>query len=104
MKTIGYVITFTFLFSLCCLCTAGEPVLQEGVKLQAAGKDINGQVGHLVPTVVDWNGDGKKDLIVGQFGGGSIGLYLNKGTDAAPVLDAVTYLKADGKPISLSAG
>ena len=79
-------------------------MLQEGIKLQAAGKDITGKVGHLVPSVVDWNGDGKKDLIVGQFGGGKIGLYLNKGTNAAPVLDAVTYLKADGKLISLSSG
>jgi hypothetical protein len=61
-----------------------ERELGSGVKLEAAGKPIDVEVGHLVPCVADWNGDGRKDLIVGQFVGGKIALYLNEGTDKAP--------------------
>lgn len=76
----------------------------EGVKLEAGGQAIDVEVGHLVPCVVDWNGDGKRDLVVGQFSGGKIRLYLNEGTDRAPKLGAFTYLEAGGKEISLPAG
>lgn len=78
--------------------------LAEGVRLTADGAPIDGQIGHLVPAVADWNGDGRKDLLVGQFGGGKIRLYLNEGTDAAPVLKGSHYLSAGGAQISLPAG
>ena len=82
----------------------GKSDFQEGVKLQAAGEAINGKVGHFVPNVTDWNNDGKKDLVVGEFSQGAITLYLNTGTDAAPVLDKGTILQAGDKPIRLEAG
>jgi hypothetical protein len=85
-------------------CTAGEPQLGAGVRLRAGGEFIDAEVGHLVPTVVDWNGDGKKDLVVGQFGGGEIRLFRNEGTDASPKLGAFARLEAGGKPIRLDAG
>jgi hypothetical protein len=39
------------------------------------------------PRVVDWNNDGRKDIIVGSWGAANNGLivFLNVGTDAAPV-------------------
>jgi hypothetical protein len=77
---------------------------QEGVKLEAEGKPIDAEIGHLVPCVLDWNGDGNKDLIVGQFSGGKIRLYLNQGTDSAPVFKEFTFLQAGGAEISLPAG
>ncbi len=83
---------------------AGEPKFAAGVKLEAAGKPINGELGYLVPAACDWNNDGKKDLIVGQFGNGAIRLYLNKGTNAAPVFGESSFLQAGGKPIRLDAG
>jgi hypothetical protein len=83
------------------LCSAQAAEFQQGVKLEADGKPIDVEVGHLVPCVVDWNGDGKKDLLVGQFAGGKIRLYLNQGTDNAPVFKDFTYLQAGGKEISL---
>lgn len=47
---------------------------------------------------VDWNSDGKKDLLVGRgsldAGGNSANLYLNIGTDAAPVFMSVSALPA----------
>ena len=43
------------------------------VRLEAAGKPIDTDVGHAAPLVVDFDGDGKNDLLVGQFGEGKIG-------------------------------
>jgi hypothetical protein len=86
------------------LCCAASGALQEGVRLQAGGEVIDVEIGHLVPCVTDWNGDGKKDLIVGQFSRGKIRLYLNQGTDKEPVFKDFEYLKAGGAEISLPAG
>ncbi len=85
---------------------ATAPEFQKGVRLEANGQPIDGEVGHLVPCVTDWNNDGKKDLVVGQwqFGGGKIALYLNTGADAAPVFSKPEYLKAGGAEINLPAG
>jgi hypothetical protein len=58
--------------------------------LRAAGVDIQVS-GPAAPIVVDWNYDGKKDLLVGD-GAGRVTLFLNTGTDAAPVLAAGTTL------------
>jgi hypothetical protein len=83
---------------------AGGAKLAKGVKLEAAGEPIDIEVGHLVPRACDWNNDGKKDLIVGQFRNGAVRLYLNEGTDAAPVFGESSLLHAGGKPIKLDAG
>ena len=82
----------------------GEGGLSKGVMLEAGGEPIDIEIGHLVPRVCDWNNDGKKDLIVGQFRNGSISLYLNEGTDTAPVFGESSFLHAGGKPIRLDAG
>jgi hypothetical protein len=84
------------------LAAAGE--LAPGVRLTADGKIIDVPVGHLVPCAMDWNADGNKDLVVGQFSGGRIRLYLNHGTDASPVFKDYSFLHAGGKEIRLPAG
>ena len=90
-------------FGLFCAAEAVE--FQPGVKIEADGKAIDveggGGGGGVVPSAVDWNGDGKKDLLVGQYKGGKIRLYLNQGTDNAPVFKDFTYLQAGEKVISL---
>ena len=86
------------------LSTVASAELAEPIQIEADGKAIDARVGHLVPVAVDWNGDGKKDLLVGQFLGGKIHLYLNKGTDADPKLTDAGELQAGGKVISLAAG
>jgi len=83
---------------------AAEPELQPGVQIQAAGQPIDWKVGHLVPCAADWNGDGKKDLLVGRFSGGEVRLYINQGTDAAPVFGESIPMEAGGKPIKMDAG
>jgi len=47
---------------------------------------------------VDWNNDGKKDLLSGDTRG-QIWLYLNTGTQEEPELAAGIRVEADGKPI-----
>jgi hypothetical protein len=83
------------------LCAAEAAEFQPGVKIEADGKPIDVEGGGVVPLAVDWNGDGKKDLLVGQYMDGKIRLYLNQGTDNAPVFKDFTYLQAGGKVISL---
>ncbi|MFC1587070.1 hypothetical protein ACFL54_02065 [Planctomycetota bacterium] len=83
---------------------ASTPALQKGVLLQADGQAIDIKVGHLVPCVTDWNNDGKKDLVVGQFSGGKIRLYLNCGSDKQPKFKGFSFLSAGGQEISLPAG
>jgi hypothetical protein len=67
------------------------------VRLEAAGKPIDTNVGHAAPFVCDFDGDGVKDLLVGQFGGGQLLIYHNEGTNTQPKLAAGVKFK-DGKP------
>jgi hypothetical protein len=86
---------------------AAKVELGAGVKLKADNEAIDDKnLGHFVPTVADWNGDGKKDLIIGMFAGepGNVRLYLNAGTDAEPTFDKFTVTQAGGVPIKLSGG
>jgi len=71
--------------------------LQDGGAILLPG---NPGQGYAIPCVADWNGDGKKDLLVGFQNLGEIALYLNLGTDAYPCFTNFTVLKtADGQII-----
>ena len=75
---------------------APSPELAPPVRLEAAGKPIDTEVGHAAPFVSDFDGDGVQDLLVGQFGGGILWIYRNEGTNASPRLAAGVKFK-DGK-------
>jgi hypothetical protein len=53
-----------------------------------------------VPFVADWNNDDRKDLLVGAADG-SVSLYLNDGTQAAPLFAAAITLQADNAPLNV---
>ena len=53
------------------------------------------------PHVMDLDGDGKKDLLLGNTEG-QILLYSNSGTDQAPVFSGYVYVETDGYPIDLA--
>ena len=63
------------------------------VRLEANGKPIDTAVGHAAPFVGDFDGDGKRDLLVGQFGDGILWVYDNVGTNAAPKFAAGVKFK-----------
>jgi hypothetical protein len=56
------------------------------VRLEANGKPIDTDTGHAAPFVIDFDGDGVQDLLVGQFGDGLLWIYRNEGTNAKPKL------------------
>lgn len=62
---------------------------------------------HSFPFIHDWNEDGKKDLITGEFEGqpfdsGSVRIYLNNNTNAIPEFKSHATIKAGGLPITHS--
>ncbi len=58
-----------------------------GERLTVGGKPLSlaANLGHARPDICDWNNDGRKDLVASD-GAGTVTVYLNEGTDAAPVL------------------
>jgi WD40 repeat protein len=63
--------------------TDSEPVMKSPYILKAGGKDFN--IGsRSAPRVYDWNGDGLKDILVGEMEG-YIYLMKNTGTNNQPV-------------------
>lgn len=53
------------------------------------------------PITCDWDNDGDKDLLVGQFFYGYISFYENIGTNHAPVFGDSHFLYADDSIITL---
>jgi len=72
--------------------TNSEPVLDEEGELMYGEVDSGS---YSAPAVADWNGDGKKDLIMGNFNG-RLEVYLNVGTDEEP--------RFRDEPLELSGG
>jgi hypothetical protein len=95
-----------FLLLLPVLVAFGQtPVFDPPVPIEANGVPINvGYGGNASPFMVDWNGDGKQDLLLGQYDGGKVRFYPNVGTNFDPVFADFTYLQADGSDISVTYG
>ncbi len=82
---------------------AQAPLFHAPDTIKANGVNID--VGYYgSPYVYDWNGDGKKDLIVGQFTSGKIRFYTNIGTNNNPVFSNYIFIKANGIDITLPSG
>ena len=88
-----------------------------GVRLLSAGRPIDVTTGHASPCVYDFDGDGTRDLLVGEFGSGRyrgettsdssslanarLRVYLNRGTNESPRYDGFQYLQAGGENASV---
>ena len=96
----GQIMLRTVLFVLVGLILTEDgiqaPDLAPPVRLEAAGTPIDTDVGHAAPLVCDFDGDGIRDLLVGQFGEGILWIYRNEGTNSKPKLAAGVKFK-EGK-------
>jgi hypothetical protein len=85
------------LFLVAGLVRADAPGLHPCIHIYDGGSplDIGGES---APAVIDWNNDGKMDLLLGGYGG-YVWLFLNQGTDLDPVFNGSTKIESDGVPI-----
>ena len=88
-----------------------------GVRLLSGGKPIDVTTGHAAPYLYDFDGDGTRDLLVGEFGSGRytgekttdngplanarLRIYRNTGSEKKPVYEGFKYLQADGENASV---
>ena len=73
-------------------------------RVTAGGQPIDVEVGHAAPWVADFDGDGIRDLFVGQFGSGKLRLYRNRGTEKAPEFSTFAWFQAGGADARVPAG
>ena len=70
--------------------------------VQAGGVDI-GVPGYSAPSFVAWDGDTRRDLVVGEGGGafpdGKVRVYRNVGTAAGPEFGAYSYVQSAGSDL-----
>ena len=90
-----------------CLIAAAAPAITPRFAgpemINDAGVPID--VGYYgAPVMFDWNNDGAKDLVCGQFELGKIRFYPNIGPDTAPDFNGFIYLKAGVAEITLPSG
>lgn len=91
-----------FVIPIAGLCLAFTFQVQVGSELEqpfralASGEPIDVDTGHSAPYFADFDGDGLKDLLVGQFGGGRLRIYLNKGKPGEPRFGDFFYFQAAG--------
>ena len=102
-KLATILLTLLVAASLCETVPAQQIQFRSGELLQAGGQALD--VGtYAIPCVADWNGDGRKDLLVGYQTAGKVALYLNTGSDANPVFATSVNLLAGGADIYLPSG
>jgi len=88
--------------------TDSEPEFNTVSLIQAGGADLmvpaTGCLG-VFPRVVDWNVDGRKDLLLG-LANGKVQVLLNLNTDALPMFDAGVYVQAGavGEKVDIDVG
>ncbi len=104
-------------FLLCSLAAETSPAqFEPPVRIEADGEPIDVTTGHAAPCMHDMDGDGIRDLLVGEFGDGTytgpvhepgtpghewangrLRIYRNHGDNTAPRFKEFEYMQAGGK-------
>ena len=73
-------------------------------KLECNGREIT-DVSWPSSCVTDWDGDGKKDLLMGEYSpNGKLRFYKNVNSNTVPEFESYSYVKANGTDIKLTTG
>src|SRR5262245_7158513 len=73
-------------------------VFQPSAHIQAVGKPLDVErSGHAAPFVADFDGDGVRDLLVGQYHQGKLRIYRNHGSNAQPRFENFEWFRAGGQ-------
>ncbi len=83
---------------------AQVPTFANYFNITANSTPIVVPLGCASPFVYDWDGDGVKDLLFGQFTSGKVQFWRNSGANSAPVFTSGPYVQAGGVDISVSSG
>lgn len=96
-------ILLIILFMAVVVSLAQVPTFDSSFFVKSDGKKIDaGYYGS--PCMADWNGDGKKDMLLGIFSGGNIRFYENTGSNVSPSFSGFSTLRAGGKVLALPYG
>lgn len=95
-------LTIIMICALTVFVYAQKPTFFRAESLKASGTPIDVTY-YGSPFAYDWNGDGKKDLVTGQFSYGYVRFYPNTGTNNNPSFTSFSYLQAGGSNISVYA-
>ncbi|MGM9700232.1 MAG: FG-GAP repeat domain-containing protein [Prevotella sp.] len=85
----------------------GAPILSQPVRIDGSEMEIRtAKHGLCYPAIYDWNGDGKPDLLLGEFSTGdrenNVKVYLNKGTKKQPKFTGQYFYALDTKGDTIS--
>lgn len=74
-------------------------LFHEPIQVQADGQPVATEApGYAAPTMADVDGDGKADLVVGQFMKGKMHVFKNIGTVKAPKFGKGSFIMCEGEP------
>ena len=84
-------------FLLLLAAAARAQAFEKPVRLEAGGRPVDTDIGHAHPLLYDFDRDGKRDLLVGQFGEGKLRIYRNIGTNEAPRFGDMLWFLGGGE-------